>query len=309
MFHLNWLRTISIDKKYASKTFIQTYSFPVLFVLLGFRNYVLGIIADGSRQSCPSVDSLPLAFSFSLRGPSYPCGATGGRVPVNPASHIMTLQSQHPLMMVTGLNPSGVNPYSTPIPHYTPSSSGSAAASNHAPSPPPFGHLGESQESSSSPKLFSRDTLRDGGSYVTGRTGHRYSSFQHHHHPVGPSFPPPPVPTSAPPSSSRFSHFQSLGPSLVQAEAALWGGEQRRSGSNGGADPADKKSRGERLSLLSVWHAASFCPKPTASFFVFVALDLSDTIFWAAFVVAFDSVFLCMKSNIFFVFNYLLRPK
>ncbi|XP_046439923.1 rho GTPase-activating protein 190-like isoform X3 [Daphnia pulex] len=201
--------------------------------------------AEGSRQSCPSVDTLPLAFSFSLRGPSYPCGATGGRVPANPASHIMTLQSQHPLMMATGLNPSGVNPYSTPIPHYTPSSSGSAAASNHAPSPPPFGHLGESQESSSSPKLFSRDTLRDGGPYVAGRTGHRYSSFQHHHHPAGPSYPPPPVPTSAPPSSSRFSHFQSLGPSLVQAEAALWGGENRRSGSNGGADPADKKSRAD----------------------------------------------------------------
>ena len=163
----------------------------------------------------------------------------------------MTLQS-HPSMMAGGLNPSGVNPYSTPIPHYTPSPSGSAAAaSNHAPSPPPFGHLGESQESSSSPKLFSREALRDGGGpYVsTGRPGHRYSSFQHHH-PAGPTYPPPPVPTSAPPSSSRFSHFQSLGPSLVQAEAALWGEQQRRVG-NGGADPADKKSRGERFSLFS----------------------------------------------------------
>jgi hypothetical protein len=84
------------------------------------------------------------------------------------------------------------------------------------------------------------------------------------------------VPTSAPPSSSRFSHFQSLGPSLVQAEAALWGGENRRSGSNGGADPADKKSRGERLSLLSIRHAASFAQKIDGLFFfvfVFVALD------------------------------------
>lgn len=173
----------------------------------------------------------------------------------------MTLQN-HPSMMAGGLNPSnaGVNPYSTPIPHYTPSPSGSVAAassaSNHAPSPPPFSHLGESQESSSSPKAFSRETLRDGGPFVVSRTGgQRYSSFQHHH-PTGPTYPPPPVPTSAPPTSSRFSHFQSLGPSLVQAEAALWG-DQRRVGSNGQPDPADKKSRGERLMLFSVRHETS----------------------------------------------------
>ena len=157
------------------------------------------------------------------------------------------------MMMAATLNPSGVNPYSTPIPHYTPSPSGSAPTSNHAPSPPPFAsqHLGESQElSSSSPKGFSRD---GGGSYVMGRTAPRlYNSFQHHH-PAGPTYPPPPLPTSAPPtSSSRFSHFQSLGPSsLVQAEAALWG-DQRRVGSNGGSMNDDKKSRGESLSRVDI---------------------------------------------------------
>lgn len=138
------------------------------------------------------------------------------------------------MIAASGLNPTGgVNPYSTPISHYSGSTSASA---NHAPSPPPFSHLGESQESS--PKLFSRD----GAAYGRSSGGHRYNSFQHHH-PTGPTYPPPPVPTSAPPSStSRFSHFQSLGPSLIQAEAALWG-DQRR---NGGIDPADKnKSRGE----------------------------------------------------------------
>lgn len=191
------------------------------------------ITAEGtSRQSCTSVESLPLAFSFSLRGPSYG-GPSSSRSSAGPSSHIMTLQSHPPPMpMVSGGG--GLNPYSTPLPfHYNPSMVGAGATSNHAPSPPPFG-CHESQESSSSPKLF---PTKDAGPYGA-RTNLRYNSFQQQHHPSAPTYPPPPVPTTAPPS--RFSsHFQSLSPALVQAEAALWG-EQRRSG-----DLTDKKSRGE----------------------------------------------------------------
>jgi len=172
---------------------------------------------EGSRQSCPSVESLPNAFSFSLRGPSY--SRTTG-----PPSHIFTLHS-HPALS-TGLNPAtgGVNPYSTPLPHY-------------APSPPPYnvaggggGGVPESQESCS-PKLLSRE-----GPYGL-RSSLRYSTFQQSMPnassstgPPLPSYPPPPPP--APTAPLRFSPFQQISPALIQAEAALWG------------DQSDKKSRG-----------------------------------------------------------------
>ena len=212
----------------------------LLLLLVGFLLY--GTAEGTSRQSCPSVESLPLAFSFSLRGPSYG-GSSSSRSSAGPSSHILTLQSHASSPMSSMLSGGGgLNPYSTPLPpHYNPSVMGAGAASNHTPSPPPFGCHGpaEPQEgSSSSPKFF---PSKDVGPYGA-RTSLRYKSFQQqpHHHPSAPTYPPPPLPTTAPPS--RFSsHFQSLNPVLVQAEAALWG-EQRR-----GGDPADKKSRGELL--------------------------------------------------------------
>lgn len=196
------------------------------------------IFVEGSRQSCPSVESLPSAFSFSLRGPSY--SRTTG-----PSSHIFTLHSHPPLS--TGLNPAtgGVNPYSTPLPHYT---------ANHAPSPPPYnlgcgggggalgaGGVSESQESCS-PKLLSRE-----GPYGL-RSSLRYNTFQQSMMsntssstgPPLPSYPPPPPP--APTAPLRFSPFQQISPALIQAEAALWG-EQRRNDS--APSQSDKKSRGE----------------------------------------------------------------
>ena len=232
------------------------FSFSFLYFLLTR----LLTKAEGSRQSCPSVESLPLAYSFSLRS----AGASGG---AGSSRSSMALPHSHQTMLPATM----VNPYSTP---------------HHPSSPPILGHHHSTQQqqdsSSSSPKPFVGRDEREGafgirsGNSSSSNTQHRYSSgtYQHrgqqqqhqqqHHRSRGPAYPPPPVPTSAPPLSStvsRFSQFQqSIGSSLVQAEAALWGTAdplQRRSSAN-----SDSKSRGEDRAPAwqygSTLHCSSF---------------------------------------------------
>ena len=200
--------------------------------------------SQSSRQSYTSAESLPSAFSFSLRGPSY--SRSGG-----PPSHIFTLQSHPPASSVSlGLNPSvgSHNPYSTPLPHFPPPPL--PPPPNHAPSPPPYnllpgaaGRVGGDSQDSSSPKLLPRD-----GPYGV-RSSLRYSTFQQ----SGMSSPGqaaaaagyPPQPPVGAASAPRFSLFQPIGSALVQAEAALWG-EQRPSPRDPPGQHPDKKSRGER---------------------------------------------------------------
>lgn len=237
--------------------FVRSSDHPFLFTLSATRKLTK---AEGSRQSCPSVESLPLAYSFSLRS----AGASGG---AGSSRSSMALPHNHQTMLPATM----VNPYSTP---------------HHPSSPPILGHHHSAQQqhdsSSSSPKPFAGRDEREGafgmkgGHSSSSSTQHRYSSgtYQHrgqqqqqqqHHRSRGPAYPPPPVPTSAPPLSStvsRFSQFQqSIGSTLVQAEAALWGTAdplQRRSSAN-----SDSKSRGEDrapawLQYGSTVHCQSF---------------------------------------------------
>lgn len=229
---------------------------------------------QGSRQSYTSAESLAGSYSYSLRGPSH---AGGGRSAGPPPGHVFTLQN-HPSGSASsaalGLNPTsaGLNPYSTPLPHFAPPP---LPPPNHAPSPPPYAAYGGGAGSgavgggaahgdsldASSPKLGPRDAAYGGV-----RSTLRYSSFQQSAALASPGqYPsaPPPPPGAATP---RFSLFQPL----VQAEAALWG-EQRPSGlrdpsalrdSSVLRDPSaqnlDKKSRGENESPRAAPHPTPF---------------------------------------------------